>query len=98
MGNMEGPEGANLFIYHLPASVDDDDLCQLFSPFGEIVSAKVIVNKRTDESKGFGFVSYSSEAAAELAIREMSGYQIQNKRLKVQLKIHKDNFARDVTY
>ena len=91
---MEGPEGANLFIYHLPASVDDDSLCRLFSPYGEVLSAKVIVNKRTDESKGFGFVSYTTEAAAELAIGEMNGYQIQNKRLKVQLKIHKEGCIR----
>ena len=49
-----GPNGANLFIYHLPRDLTDADLATLFSPFGNVVSAKVFVDKKTAESKGFG--------------------------------------------
>ena len=82
----EGPAGANLFVYHLPHDLTDADLATAFNPFGNVVSAKVYVDKYTGESKGFGFVSYDSVLAAEAAIEQMNGFQIGNKRLKVQHK------------
>jgi CUG-BP- and ETR3-like factor len=82
----EGPAGANLFIYHLPHDLTDADLATAFHPFGNVISAKVFVDKHTGESKGFGFVSYDSIIAAEQAIDHMNGFQIGNKRLKVQHK------------
>lgn len=49
-----GPPGANLFIYHLPRDLTDADLATLFATFGNVISAKVFVDKKTAESKGFG--------------------------------------------
>jgi CUG-BP- and ETR3-like factor len=82
----EGPAGANLFVYHLPHDLTDADLATAFNPFGNVISAKVYVDRYTGESKGFGFVSYDSVIAAESAIEQMNGFQIGNKRLKVQHK------------
>jgi len=82
----EGPAGANLFVYHLPHDLTDADLATAFNPFGNVISAKVYVDRNTGESKGFGFVSYDSVIAAESAIEQMNGFQIGNKRLKVQHK------------
>jgi CUG-BP- and ETR3-like factor len=82
----EGPAGANLFVYHLPHDLTDADLATAFNPFGNVISAKVYVDKYTGESKGFGFVSYDSVLSADQAIEQMNGFQIGNKRLKVQHK------------
>ena len=82
----EGPEGANLFVYHIPRHLTDADLGTLFSPFGTVISAKVFVDKKTNDSKGFGFVSYSNSRDAAMAIRMMNGFQIGAKRLSVQHK------------
>ncbi|XP_070542721.1 CUGBP Elav-like family member 2 isoform X3 [Ptychodera flava] len=86
----EGPEGANLFIYHLPQEFGDQDLMQTFAPFGNVVSAKVFIDKQTNLSKCFGFVSYDNPVSAQAAIQAMNGFQIGMKRLKVQLKRSKE--------
>jgi len=82
----EGPEECNLFIYHLPAEFNDQDLANIFIPFGNLISAKVFIDRATSQSKCFGFVSFDNPLSAQLAIHTMNGFSIGTKRLKVQLK------------
>jgi hypothetical protein len=82
-----GPLGANIFCFHVPITWTDADFNAHFSPFGQIISAKIHVDPVTKASKGFGFVSYASTAAATLAIKGMNGFDTKHgKFLKVTIK------------
>lgn len=82
----KGPEGANLFIFHIPNHFTNLDMWHLFCHYGNLLSVRIMVEKDTGRSRGFGFVSYDSPAAAANAIKELNGFVIGNKRLKVQHK------------
>lgn len=77
----------NIFLFE-QTEIGDMDLALLFSSFGTVLSAKVFIDKNTNLSKCFGFVSYDNPASAQAAINQMNGYQVGNKKLKVQLKKH----------
>jgi RNA recognition motif-containing protein len=72
-----------IYVGNLPYSIRDDDLQQHFARFGQVASAKVMVDRDTGRSKGFGFVEMSSGDEAQAAIRGMSGQSFDGRALVV---------------
>jgi cold-inducible RNA-binding protein len=72
-----------LFVGGLSWGTTDDGLHQAFSQFGEIVEAKVITDRETGRSRGFGFVTFSNEDGASKAISEMDGTELDGRTIKV---------------
>ena len=75
----------NIYVSNLGFNVKDEDLRAFFTPYGEVSSAKVIMDKYTNRSKGFGFVEMSDEAAAEKAIAELDGATVDARSIKVSV-------------
>jgi RNA recognition motif-containing protein len=71
----------NVFIKYLPPEVTDTGLYAMFSPFGEIISCKVMVDTLTGNSLGYGFCRFSTKEEAKNAIQKMSGTRYGNKTL-----------------
>lgn len=74
-----------LYVGNLPYTVDKDALLELFSAFGDITDAVVISDKYTKRSKGFGFVEFADEKAAEKAIAEMNEKEVEGRKLVVNV-------------
>ncbi len=72
-----------LFVGSLPWSVDDQGLQELFAAHGEVVSARVITDRETGRSRGFGFVEYNDEATAQTALDAMNGAEIEGRTISV---------------
>jgi len=70
-------------VGNLPFSTGNDDLKELFAEFGEVTSAKVIRDKFTDRSRGFGFVEMENDEEAEKAIAELNGKELDGRALKI---------------
>ncbi len=75
--------GNKLYVGNLPYTVRDDDLQQSFSAFGNVTSAKVMMERDTGRSKGFGFVEMGSDAEAQQAIAGMNGQSLGGRSLVV---------------
>ena len=75
--------GNKLYVGNLPYSFRDDDMRQAFSAFGSITSAKVMMERDTGRSKGFGFVEMGSDAEAQAAIKGMNGHNMGGRDLVV---------------
>ncbi len=73
----------NIYVSNLSFAVQDDDLRGFFEEYGEVSSAKVITDKFTNRSRGFGFVEMSDKAAAEKAIKELDGATVDGRVIKV---------------
>jgi|TARA_B110000014_G_C20124446_1_gene597827 RNA recognition motif-containing protein len=72
----------DIYVGNLPWSMDDDGLKQLFEEHGEVSSAKIIKDRETNRSRGFGFVSMDDDAA-ETAISSLDGSEVDGRNLKV---------------
>ena len=73
----------NIYVSNLSFNVQDEDLKEFFAEYGEVTSAKVITDKFTGRSRGFGFVEMSDDAAAQKAIQELDGATVEGRAIKV---------------
>ena len=72
-----------LFVGSLPWAVDDAQLEEMFSSFGQVISAKVIVDRETNRSKGFGFVEFDDDEAAKAAIAKLNNSEMNGRNIVV---------------
>lgn len=73
----------NIYVSNLGFNVQDEDLKDFFTPYGEVTSAKVISDRETGQSRGFGFVEMPDDAAARKAIQELNEATVEGRMIKV---------------
>jgi RNA recognition motif-containing protein len=73
----------NLYVSNLSSNVRDEDLRSYFTEYGEVSSAKVIMDRDTQMSRGFGFVEMPDDAAARKAMSELNGGMVDGRAIKV---------------
>ena len=85
----------NIYVSNLSFDIQDEDLREFFTPYGEVTSAKVITDKFTGKSRGFGFVEMSDDAASQKAIAELNDASVDGRNIKVmEAKPKEDRPAR----
>lgn len=72
-----------LFVGNLSFDLSDEDLEQAFAEFGTVTSARIIRDRETRRSKGFGFVEFEDDAAADAAVAKMDGKDLNGRPLRV---------------
>jgi CUG-BP- and ETR3-like factor len=75
-GGAKGPEGANLFVFHIPNDFSNQEMYEMFAQHGNVLSARIMVESDTGRSRGFGFVSFDSTEAAANAIKYLNGFPV----------------------
>jgi len=75
----------NIYVSNLSFNVTDEDLQSYFADYGAVTSAKVITDKETNRSRGFGFVEMADDAAAQKAIAELDGATVDGRAIKVMV-------------
>jgi RNA recognition motif-containing protein len=75
----------NLYVGNLPFTAKDSDLEQLFAEHGSVVSAKVVIDRETNRSRGFGFVEMATEEEAQAAIDSLDQKEFMGRTLKVNM-------------
>lgn len=73
----------NIYVSNLSFNVQDEDLKEFFAPYGEVSSAKIINDRETGKSRGFGFVELADDEAAKKAIAELDGATVEGRAIKV---------------
>ena len=75
----------NIYVGNISYSTSEDDLRESFGQYGEVTSAKIIADRETGRSKGFGFVEMVDDEAGNKAIEEMNGKEVGGRALRVNM-------------
>lgn len=73
----------NIYVGNLPYGLDRDELRNVFSAYGEVASARIVMDRETNKSKGFGFVEMPDDAQAKAAIEALNGSEISGRKAVV---------------
>lgn len=73
----------NIYIGNLSYSITDENIKEMFAKFGEVESAKIIMDRYTNRSKGFGFIEMPDNSEADQAIKALNGKYIEGRNIKV---------------
>ena len=84
----------NMYISNLGYHTTDDDLKKMFEQFGSVSSAKVITDRETGKSRGFGFVEMSSNDDAQLAMKGLNGKDVEGRQISVSVAREKEDRSR----
>lgn len=88
----------NIYISGLSYGINDADLNELFSAYGEISSAKVIMDRESGRSRGFGFVEMTSDTDGQKAINELNGAEYDQKTISVSVARPREESPRNNGY
>ncbi len=83
------PDNSKLFVGNLGWDTTSEDLLAAFSPYGDVIEAKVISDRETGNSRGFGFVTYSNDDSAEDAIQNLDGVELDGREIRVNVSTPK---------
>jgi RNA recognition motif-containing protein len=83
----------NIYVSNLGFHVGDEDLKGFFTTYGEVTSAKVIIDKETNKSRGFGFVEMPNESEGHTAITKLNGFAVQGRSMNVNMARPKERPA-----
>jgi len=84
-----------MYVSNLGFHVQDEDLKQLFAAFGEVISAKVIKDRDTGRSRGFGFVEMSSDEHANKAMESLNDKEVEGRRMSVTVARERESRPRN---
>ena len=88
-------DNKKLFVGNLPWGITNDSLRDLFASVGEVVEAMVITDRMSGRSKGFGFVTFATEEAAQAAIAQLNEKEIEGRKIIVNVARPKEDRPRD---
>lgn len=84
----------NIYVGNLSYKMTDDDLEKLFSSFGSVSASKIVIDRETGRSKGFGFVEMPNQGEGDEAIRQLDGKEIEGRNIKVNVAKPKEEKPR----
>lgn len=84
----------NIYVGNLPYKIRDNQLMGLFQPYGEVSSARVIIEKESGRNKGFGFVEMPNDEEANAAIKELNGSLVDGRNIVVNESTVERSFGR----
>lgn len=81
----------NIFVSNLSFRLNNDELKNVFDEFGEVTSAKIVTDRETGRSRGFGFVEMSNDSEANIAIETLNGKEVKGRNISVSVAKPREN-------